>query len=84
MPECSKPNIATVRPKPVGISSAMSTIPWRSVIARMACMKALGGGRKPPWPCTASMMIAATRSGTICVAKTSSSVAIAISVVTPR
>ena len=62
-PTTGEANIEPVRPKPVWISSAMSTMPYLSQKAR-SCLASSGGtGMKPPSPKTGSTMTAATADG---------------------
>ena len=49
-----------VRPKPVRISSAMSSASNSSAISRTAWTKSSGGMTLPAVPCIGSMMMAAT------------------------
>ena len=73
-----------VRPKPLWISSAIRTMPYRLVISRSALRKAAGAGTKPPSPSTGSMITAATRLGETSESKIPSSEASARSEVQPR
>src|SRR6266550_3892339 len=83
-PECSMAKNLPVRPKPVWISSTMSTIPCFSVTARRPWRNSRGAGTKPPSPSTGSMMIAATRSAGTSEANRSSSTASAAAEFQPR
>src|SRR6478735_1311219 len=59
-PECSTPQRFPVRPRPVIISSAISTAPSSSASARAVGRNSLGGTMLPAVPCSGSTMTAAT------------------------
>ncbi|CFW00667.1 Uncharacterised protein [Bordetella pertussis] len=58
-------NSLPVRAKPVCTSSAISRMPCSSHTLRSACISSGGVTLKPPSPCTGSMMMAATRLGSM-------------------
>ncbi len=60
---CSQPNIVPVRPKPVIISSAISSAPFSLAMLWTPGRNSGGGMTLPAVPCIGSTMIAATAPG---------------------
>ena len=60
VPVCSQPNILPVRPKPVIISSAISSAPASWAMSRIAGRNSGGGMTLPAVPCIGSTITAAT------------------------
>ncbi len=48
----SQANIGPVRPKPVKISSAIISMPWRVAVSRMRARQRSSWNTMPPAPCT--------------------------------